>query len=310
MTIEVAAPVRAALARGQGVVALESTLICHGMPRPLNRELALEIEAVVRAEGAMPATIAVLDGRVLVGLDEASLTRLAAADEVEKCTTRDLPRVVASGALGATTVAATVFVAARVGIRLMATGGLGGVHHGGETSLDISADLDELARSRALVVCSGIKSILDRPRTLERLETLGVPLVGYGCAELPGFHSIGTGLAVARVDGVEATAALWRAHGALGLPGGMVLAQPPPAADALAAVDVERWVAESHAAAARQGIHGSAETPFVLAEMAARSRGATVRVNRTLVLANARLAARLACAVATSPTAADGQMEA
>lgn len=297
MIIEPSAEVAAALGEGRAVVALESTLICHGMPRPMTRELAFEIEEVVRAEGAVPATTAVIEGHAKIGLEGAELGRLASAKAAEKCTTRDLPRVIVAGGLGATTVAATVFLAARMGIGVMATGGLGGVHRDGETSLDMSADLDELARSPVAVVCSGVKSILDPARTLERLETLGVPVVGYGCAELPGFHSVSCGLAIPRVDGVGELARIVDAHRTLRLPGGMMIAQPPPSEHALPREEVDRWVGHARREAGEHGIRGPAETPYLLARLAELSGGASVRVNRALVLANARLAAALAVAL-------------
>ena len=185
MPVEFHPAVAGALAQGQPVVALESTLICHGLPRPRNLELALAVEAAVRAAGAVPATIAVMDGLIRVGLDGPQLERLAHADGVVKCSPRDLPLVLAQGRLGATTVAGTIRLAAMAGIRIMATGGIGGVHRGGEHTLDVSADLHELARTPVAVVCSGAKIILDLPRTMEVLETLAVPVVGYGCAARP-----------------------------------------------------------------------------------------------------------------------------
>jgi pseudouridine-5'-phosphate glycosidase len=299
MTIETSPDVARALAVGRAVVALESTLLCHGIPRPRNRELAAEIEDAVRRAGAVPATIAVLDGRIKVGLDDPELERLTTAADVTKCSSRDLPLVVATGGLGATTVAATVFVAARVGIGIMATGGLGGVHLGGERTLDVSADLEELARSPIVVVCSGVKSILDQGRTLERLETLGVPLVGYRCAELPGFYSAQSGLALHRIDDLAGLCRLCRARESLGLPGGMVIAQPPPEELALPKAVVEGLVDDARAAAQARQIHGPAQTPFMLRRMAEQSQGATVRVNCALVIANARLAGELGAALAS-----------
>jgi pseudouridine-5'-phosphate glycosidase len=296
MTIDVSPEVGAALAVGDPVVALESTLLCHGIPRPRNRELAAEIEQAVREAGALPATVAVLDGRIRVGLTGTQLERLLDASAVAKCSTRDLPLVLASGGLGATTVAATVFVAARTGIRIMATGGLGGVHQGGERSLDVSADLEELARAPVTVVCSGVKSILDQARTLERLETLGVPVVGYRCDELPGFYTAETGLSVPRLDGLDELRRVHEAHHALGL-AGMVVVQPPPERDAMARVRVERLVEAARAAARARRIRGAAFTPFMLQHMAEQSQGLTVRVNCALVLANARLAGALAAAL-------------
>ena len=290
MTIEVASEVEDALADGRGVVALESTLICHGIPRPRNLELAHEIEAEVRAANAVPATIALLDGQIKVGLTAAEIERLAVADDVQKCSTRDLPAALARGRLGGTTIAATIFVAARVGIPVMATGGLGGVHLGGEATMDVSADLEELARQPIAVVCSGIKSILDPGRTLERLETLGVPVIGYGCDLLPEFYTAEGRFPVARIDDIAALRQLVAAHRALGLPGGVVITQPPPEPLAMPKDAVDRLVRGARAAAERAGIKGPAQTPFMLGHMAEESAGATVRVNCALVSANARLA--------------------
>jgi pseudouridine-5'-phosphate glycosidase len=298
VTLDTSKAVQCALGEARGVVALESTLICHGIPRPRNAALAFAIEDAVRNAGAEPATIAIMDGRVRVGLDRAELERLAAAAEATKCSTRDLPRAIAARELGATTVAATIFLAGRVGIRVMATGGLGGVHQDGESSMDVSADLEELARTRAIVVCSGIKSILDAPRTMERLETLGVPILGYRCAELPSFYSVESGLAVPMVEGIEDLCRLVEAHDALGLPGAIVVVQPPPPQHAMPRDLVDRLVADARSAARRAGVRGAAETPFLLRHMAEHSGAATVEVNCALVLANAALAGRLAASLA------------
>ena len=300
MTIQLLPDVAHALARGQGVVALESTLICHGLPRPHNASVAAELEQAVREQAAVPATVAVVDGQVNVGLARPALERLANAPEVAKCTTRDLPRLLTSGGLGATTIAATIFIADRVGIRVMATGGLGGVHRGGEASLDVSADLEELARRPVAVVCSGIKSILDQRRTLERLETLGVPVIGWRCEELPGFYTAETGLRVPAIDDLSDLCRLIDSHRALGLPGGLVIAQPPPAEHAMTKAAVDDLVAAAESAAAEADIQGPEQTPFMLSHMAEHSRGATVRINTALVLANARLAGEVAAALATS----------
>jgi pseudouridine-5'-phosphate glycosidase len=248
----------------------------------------------------MPATVAAIDGKVNVGLCRSRLARLLEAPEVAKCTTRDLPLVLAERRLGATTIAATIFVAARVGIRVMATGGLGGVHLGGESSLDVSADLEELARQPVAVVCSGVKSILDQRRTLERLETLGVPVVGYGCDELPGFYTAHSGIAVPAVGDLGTLCRLIDLHRELGLPGGLVVVQPPPPAEALARTTVDGLVRDAQRAAAAKGIAGPAQTPFMLAHMARESGGATVRVNRALARANAGLAAAIAAAQAAA----------
>jgi pseudouridylate synthase len=303
MTIDLSPAVAKALVAGQPIVALESTILCHGIPKPRNQELAIAIAEAVRAAGAIPATTAAVDGRIKVGLAPAELERLLTAADVAKCSTRDLPRLLTCGGLGATTVAATMFVAARVGIRIMATGGLGGVHQGGERTLDVSADLEELARTRVTVVCSGVKSILDQARTLERLETLGVPVVGYGCDEFPGFHTAETGFAVSRIDRLEDLHRLHATHQALGL-FGLVVVQPPPVADAMPRVRVERLVEAARAAARARRVRGPAFTPFMLQHMAEHSQGATVRVNCALAVANARLAAELAALAAGSRSSA------
>jgi len=296
MNLEIHPSVARALAQGRPVVALESTLICHGLPRPRNLELALAVEGVVRAEQAVPATIAVVEGRIRIGLDESTLVRLAQADDVVKCSPRDLPLVLAQGRLGATTVAGTIRLAAMAGIRIMATGGIGGVHRGGEHTLDVSADLHELARTPVAVVCSGAKIILDLPRTLEVLETLAVPVVSFRCDSFPAFYARESGLAVPRVDELGQLVELLRAQESLGWPSGMVIANPPPAALAMPVAKLEGWIAASLTIARERGIAGKDETPFLLAEIARRSDGRTVTLNEALVVDNARLAARLASA--------------
>lgn len=298
MALDIDPEVAVTLSQGGPVVALESTLICHGLPRPRNLALARALEAAVRAEGAVPATIALVDGRLRIGLDDATLTRLAEADDVAKCAPGDFPAVLARRGLGATTVAGTIRVAAAAGIRLMATGGIGGVHRGGEASMDVSADLCELARSPVAVVCSGAKIILDLPRTLEVLESLSVPVLGYGTDDFPAFYARGSGLRVPRIDDVAGLVALLAAQAELGWPSGMVIANPPPEPLALPAAELERWLETAAAEALRQGIAGKRETPFLLAALARASDGRTVTLNEALVLENARLAARLAVAVA------------
>jgi pseudouridine-5'-phosphate glycosidase len=301
MSIEIDLEVREALAGSRPVVALESTLICHGMPRPDNLDLALEMERTVRRAGAVPATVAVIDGQVRVGLDEGRLRRLAEASDVLKCATRDLPIALATGRLGATTVSATSYIAARTGISVMATGGLGGVHQGAESSMDVSADLDELARTPVAVVCCGVKSILDPARTLERLETLGVPVIGFGCDELPCFYCAESGIGVLRIDELETLCRVIQTQRALGLRSGIVVAQPPPAEHAMPRSEVDRLVAGARRALLESAVRGAVETPFMLRHMAQASDGATVRLNAALAIANAGLAARLAAALATQP---------
>jgi pseudouridine-5'-phosphate glycosidase len=298
MTIDASDEVQRALREGRAVVALESTLICHGIPRPRNAALAFAIEDAVRSAGAEPATIAILEGRIKVGLNRTELEHLAGSAEAVKCSTRDLPRVMAARQPGATTIAATIFLARRAGIRVMATGGLGGVHQDGESTMDVSADLEELARTRVVVVCSGIKSILDARRTLERLETLSVPVVGYRCAELPSFYSATSGLAVPMMESLDDLCRLIEAHEALGLTGGIAVVQPPPPQHAMAKHLVDRLVADARSAARRADVRGPAETPFMLRHMAESSGGATVEVNCALALANAELAGKLAACLA------------
>lgn len=294
--------VAAALGRGRPVVALESTIIAHGLPRPDNLVAARAIEAAVREGGAVPATIAVLDGRLHVGLDAPGLARLAGDPGLAKLSRADLAACMAAGGSGATTVAATMIAAAAAGIAVFATGGIGGVHRGGERSLDVSADLEELARTPVCVVASGAKSILDLERTLERLETLGVPVIAVGQDAFPGFWCRDSGLAAPlRMDRPEAIAAAFRMRRALGIAGGQLVANPVPAAAALGRAEVEAAVAAALAAAAAKGIAGKAVTPFLLAEVRRATAGRSLAANLALVLDNARLAARIAAALAAFP---------
>jgi pseudouridine-5'-phosphate glycosidase len=294
--------VAAALASGNAVVALESTVIAHGLPRPHNLETARTMEAAVRKAGAIPATIGVLGGKLIVGLSDEQLAFFAEASDVVKVSPADLSAVLASGRPGATTVAGTMFVAARSGICVLATGGIGGVHRGGESSFDISADLTELGRTQVAVVCAGAKAILDLPRTLEVLETLEVPVVGFGTNEFPAFYSRESGLPLLhRVEAPEEAARLMRIQWELGRLGrganaGIVIAHPPPVESALSLTEVESLVAEALEAAEASGIRGKRVTPFLLQEMARRSGGRTLRANIALLIANAQLAARIAVA--------------
>lgn len=290
---------RDALAARRPVVVLESTVFAHGLPRPQGVETALRMEEIVREAGAVPATVGLLDGRLVVGLQESEIRRLGESDDVAKVSTRDLGAVIATGGLGATTVAGTLVGARLAGIRVMATGGLGGVHRGGESSLDVSADLTELARSPVAVVCSGAKAVLDLERTLEVLETSGVPVVGYGTSELPAFYSRESGLGLeARADSPEEAADLLAAHWGLGLPSGVVVANPPPEDSALPAVEVERWIGSALAEAEQRGIVGGAVTPFLLGRVAELSEGRSLGANIALLESNALTAARVAIAVA------------
>ncbi len=290
--------VSAALRDGGAVVALESTILAHGLHAPRNRSAADELEAVVRAHGAVPATVAVLDGQARVGLSAAELDRVCAGGLV-KLSVRDLGIAVGLGRDGATTVAATAALAAAAGIAVFATGGLGGVHRGARESWDVSADLGALARTGVLVVCSGVKSILDVAATLEVLETSSVPVLGYGTDAFPGFYRRATGLPVPwRVDTPAEVAAAWRAHVRLGGGAGMVLAQPVPAADELPADLHDRLLAEGLAMLAERGITGKDVTPALLAHFHDGSGGASLAANLALVLANAALAAQVAVALA------------
>ncbi len=300
------AEVDTALREGAPVVALESTLISHGMPYPQNVETARTLETIVRDEGAVPATVALLDGKVCVGLDAAGLERLATDPDVAKASRRDLPYLLSTGKAGATTVAATMICADLAGVRVFATGGVGGVHRGGETSLDISADLQELARTSVAVVCAGAKSILDIGRTLEVLETLGVPVVGYGTDRFPAFYTRSSGYGVdARVDSLTELADLLRTKWGLGLAGGVLVANPVPAAAALPAELVDRATEQALAEVGAQGLQGKAVTPYLLRRVTELTEGKSLTTNIALVKHNARVAAGLARALA-EPDAAEG----
>jgi pseudouridine-5'-phosphate glycosidase len=290
--------VERALADGRAVVALESTIITHGLPRPDNLALARRLEQVVTAGGAVPATVGVLDGQVHVGLTAAQLAALAERTDVLKLSVRDLAPAVATGRSGGTTVSATALLAARAGIAVFATGGLGGVHRGAATSRDVSADLDTLARTPITVVCSGVKSLLDVPGTLEQLETLGVPVLGYRTDTFPGFYLADTGLPVDwRLDDPAAVARVIGEHRALG-GGGVLVVNPVPAGTAVDPVAHDAALAAALAAAERAGVHGKAVTPFLLADLQQRLGPAAVAANVALVESNAALAARIALALA------------
>lgn len=300
--LEIRPNVAAALREGRPVVALESTLIAHGLPWPMNLETALQAESAIREEGAMPATIAVLRGRPTIGLAPSELEHLARAEQVVKASRRDLGVAVAQGRTAGTTVAATMMLARKAGIRLFATGGIGGAHRlldraSTADAWDISADLIELGRTEVAVVCAGAKSVLDIPRTLEILETHGVPVIGYGSDQFPAFYLRSSGeRTTARSDTPQQTAAILSAHWNLG-GAGVVVAQPVASSVALQPdefADALRQ-AEQRAAAAR--IRGPELTPFLLARLAEITNGKTIEANRSLVLANAQLAARIAAAL-------------
>ncbi|MGZ9930306.1 pseudouridine-5'-phosphate glycosidase [Streptomyces sp. NC-S4] len=290
------AEVREALARGKPVVALESTIIAHGLPRPRNLTVGLELEALVRAEDAVPATIAVLDGVAHAGLDKAQLERIAGGEGVRKLGHRDLAPALATGATGATTVSATAFLAARAGLRVFATGGLGGVHREWAQTQDESADLSLLARTRITVVCAGVKSILDVPGTLQRLETLGVGVLGYGTDRFPGFYLADSGEPVDwTVHGPEEVAAVMAAQDALGGADSALLVANPVAREEQLDPDLhDRVLAQALAECHERGITGQAVTPFLLGFLARATGGASLEANLAAVRGNVRLGARIA----------------
>lgn len=295
--VRVSDEVAHALANAVPVVALESTIIAYGFPYPANLECALEAERAARDEGAVPATIAVVDGEARVGLSASDIERLATEPGVVKASTRDLGSLLALGQTGATTVAATMAIAARAGIRVFATGGIGGVHRGGAKTLDVSADLEELARTRVAVVCAGAKSVLDIGLTLEYLETRGVPVLGYRTDEFPAFYSRSSGLPVnVRVEHPDVVARILRVRDDLDLPGGEVVANPIPAEHEVPGAELEAWIGAALAEAERAGVSGKAVTPFLLARIHEWSGGASERANEELVYSNVRLAARVAAA--------------
>jgi pseudouridine-5'-phosphate glycosidase len=311
----IAPEVAEALAGGQGVVALESTLIAQGLPWPENLETARDAEAAVRRSGAIPATIAVLGGTVRIGLKDVEIEWIARtatrpdgnasnSDAFLKASRRDLGAAVAGRRNAATTVSATLWLARRAGIGVLATGGLGGVHRDASRTFDVSTDLDELARADGIVVvCSGVKSILDVPATLEALETRGVPVVGYRTDEFPGFTTASSGLALdTRVESPSEAAALARAHRSLGLPCAIVLAQPVPSAEALDPGLMEAVLAAAMAEAQLRGVTGKAVTPFLLARLRDATGGKSLRANTALVVQNAALAGEVAAALAGGMT--------
>lgn len=290
--------VQAALELGRPVVALESTLITHGLPRPKNQEVARALEATVREAGAVPATIAILGGEITVGLTQEQLSYLARAQDVRKCSRRDLPIVIGRGEDGATTVAGTMMVAQMAGIQIFATGGIGGVHR--DSPFDVSADLLELGRTPVTVVCAGAKAILDLPLTLEVLETQGVPVVGYQTDEFPAFYTRSSGLPIdVRCDTPEEVAAMVRARDTLDLPAGFLVAVPVPPEDELPAVEAEDAIGRALIEAEAQDVTGKEVTPFLLARVSELTGEASLRANVALLLNNARVASAIAVALGT-----------
>lgn len=303
MMLDYSDEVAEARANGAAIVALESTIISHGLPWPDNLETAKRLEATVREAGAVPATIAVLDGVVKIGLDEEELLRLAKPDsDIQKLSRRDLPQILAQKGHGATTVAATMIMAQKAGIQIFATGGIGGVHRGAQQNFDISADLQELAKSDVAVVCAGPKAILDLPLTLEYLETLGVPVIGYQTDELPAFWSRTSGLRLtSRAETPAEIAAMLSTKWSFGLAGGAVIMNPVPEADAIDEADISSAIDTALAMADEQVISGKDLTPFLLGQMVALTGGDTLKTNIALVVNNAKLAASIAVSMAVSP---------
>jgi pseudouridine-5'-phosphate glycosidase len=298
--------VAAAKAARRPLVALESTIIAHGLPWPDNMDVAEDLAGAVSDAGAEPAVIGLLDGKVQIGMGMEDIERLARDPDCLKVSRRDLAVAAGLGLPGATTVAGTMYCAALAGIEMFATGGIGGVHRGGEASMDVSADLRELGQSPVSVVCAGAKSILDLPRTLEVLETEGVPVLGYGTGRFPAFHYRDSGLNLdRRVDGVDDLAEIIRAQRRLGLKGGILIANPIPVAAELSREEVESWIAEALREARAAGISGKKETPFLLRRIGELSDGRTITANRALAVANARLAGEIAVALAEAERHSD-----
>ena len=295
--LDIAPEVAEALANGKPVVALESTIISHGMPYPQNVETALAVEKIIRENGAVPATIAVLGGRLKAGLSAEEIDYLGRTGlAVTKASRRDLPVLVALGKDGATTVTTTMMIAHMAGISVFATGGIGGVHRGAETTMDISADLEELAQTPVMVVCAGAKSILDLGLTLEYLETKGVPVIGYGTSELPAFYTSSSGFGVDyRMDTPAEIAAAFMAQREMGLKTGMLVTNPIPEEYAMDAATINRAIDAAVAEAEEKGIHGKETTPFLLAKIKDITGGDSLDSNIQLVFNNARLAAKVAC---------------
>lgn len=291
--------VQVALATGKPIVALESTIISHGMPYPQNVETALLVEQTIRDNGAVPATIAIIGGRLKAGCTKEEIEYLGKKGKlITKASRRDLPVLIAKGADGATTVTTTMIIAAMAGVKVFATGGIGGVHRGAETSFDISADLEELAQTNVMVICAGAKSILDLGLTLEYLETKGVPVIGFGTDELPAFYTRHSGFGVDyRIDSPNELAAVFKAKEACGLRGGMLVTNPIPEQYAMPLSTINAAIEQALAELQQQGIKGKECTPFLLARVAELTGGDSLESNIQLVLNNARLAAATACAL-------------
>ena len=298
LPVSYSSEVAAAKANGIPVVALESTIITHGMPYPGNLEMAQSVEAIIRSEGAAPATIAVIGGNLHIGLEASELEALARTPDAMKLSRADLAFALSEGRTGATTVAATMIAAARAGIHVFATGGIGGVHRRAEESFDISADLEELSRTPVIVVCAGAKAILDVPKTLEVLETKGVPVVTVGQDDFPAFWSRGSGLASPlRLDSADRIAAFQHMREAMGIAGGMLIGNPVPEKDEIPAAEMEDYIRQALDSADERGIAGKAVTPFLLSSIYYITEGRSLATNISLVENNARLAAQIAVAL-------------
>jgi pseudouridylate synthase len=300
--LDITPEITKALADGKPIVALESTIIAHGMPFPQNFEMAEEVETIIRDTGAIPATIAIIGGKLKIGLSTDELCKFAVdGPKVTKVSVRDMPHVVASNIIGATTVASTSRIAAMAGIHVFATGGIGGVHRGADRSFDVSADMTEFAESNVAVVTAGAKAILDLALTLETLETLGVPVVGYGTDDFPAFYSRNSGHAVPmRCDTPQEVASLMKAKWGMGLKGGVVVANPIPQEFEIPAAEIAPVIEKAVAEAARQKISGKHVTPFLLAKLAEVTGGRSLKANIALVKHNAEVAAKIAIAFASN----------
>jgi pseudouridylate synthase len=300
--LDITPEITKALADGKPIVALESTIIAHGMPFPQNFEMAEEVETIIRDTGAIPATIAIIGGKLKIGLSTDELRKFAVdGPKVTKVSVRDMPHVVASNIIGATTVASTSRIAAMAGIHVFATGGIGGVHRGADRSFDVSADMTEFAESNVAVVTAGAKAILDLALTLETLETLGVPVVGYGTDDFPAFYSRNSGHAVPmRCDTPQEVASLMKAKWGMGLKGGVVVANPIPQEFEIPAAEIAPVIEKAVAEAARQKISGKHVTPFLLAKLAEVTGGRSLKANIALVKHNAEVAAKIAIAFASN----------
>lgn len=298
--LDISPEVSEALASGKPVVALESTIISHGMPYPQNVETALSVESIIRENGAVPATIAIIGGRLKAGLSRDEIEHLGRAGySVPKASRRDLPILAAKGSDGATTVTTTMMIAHMAGIKIFATGGIGGVHRGAETTMDISADLEELAQTPVMVICAGAKSILDLGLTLEYLETKGVPVIGYGTEELPAFYTRRSGFGVDyRLDTPEELARAFSVQRELGIKGGMLVTNPIPEEYSMDKAVIDAAIEKALAEAAEKGVHGKETTPFLLAKIKDITGGDSLASNIKLVYNNAALAAKTAAALA------------